>query len=439
MLQKLGLIVLLLMLTPSFLFSQDEPKQLELTLEEAQDYALENNLQVRNTILDIEAARKKVWETTAIGLPQVNGAVDYQHIPGDLPTFDFTDPMTGESSPIKLGVKNSTTYSVTLSQLVFSGEYIVGLQASKTYLQISKLSHEKTALDTRENVMSSYLSALILERNKSILDSSLANIKKLLKETTKMYEQGFLQSTDVDQLQITYNTLLNSQKSVERQLDISYKLFKILLGAEIDSRLVLTDELNQLEERLLKENGSSEEFRLDQNIDYRLMKNQEEVSELNLKREKTKYLPSLSAFYSYQDKTNKAAFDFTINHILGVQASIPLFSSFQRNAMVQQAKIELEKNQNNTALLENNLRTQAAQARFTYRNAVEKYTIAGQNMKLAKNIMNNTAKKYQEGMASSMEFTQANDKYLQTQSDYINALFEVFSAKIALDKLLNEL
>ena len=436
---KFFIVFILLLLGVFGSRAQEKTTTLELSLQEALDYALQNNITLQNAALDIEAARKKVWETTAIGLPQVNGNFNYQHIPGDLPTFDMADPMTGETQSIKLGVKNSSTYSLTLSQLIFSGEYIVGLQASKTFLKISQLSHEKQNIETKNGVITSYVSLLILERNKAITDSSLQNIESLLYETKQLYKQGFMEETDVDQLQITYNSLVNTQKTIERQIDISRKLFKVLLGADINAPLVLTDDLDHLEASMIQSAATIPEFDLMENVDYRLAENQERVSELNYKREKTKYLPNVSAFYTYQDKTNKAAFDFTINNIIGVNVDVPIFSSFQRNALVKQAKIELEKAQNNKALAAKNLVIQSQQARFNFLEAKEKYDLAHQNLKLSEKVFENTSQKYKQGIVSSMELTQANNTFLQTQSEYINALFELYKTKIELDKILNEL
>ncbi|MEE4198435.1 MAG: TolC family protein [Bacteroidales bacterium] len=436
--EKLILVLMALMLVFSAGRAQEQPT-MEISLQEALDYALQNNILLQNAALDIEAARKKVWETTAIGLPQVNGNFNYQHIPGELPTFDMMDPTTGEMQSIELGVKNSSTYSLTLSQLIFSGEYIVGLQASKTFLRISQLSHEKQNLETRNGVITSYVSVLILERNKSITDSSLQNIRLLLHETQQLYRQGFMEETDVDQLQITYNSLVNTRKTIERQIDISRKLFKVLLGADLNTRLVLTDKLEQLESAMIHPAEEIPAFSLSENIDFRLAENQERIQELNYKREKTKYLPTISAFYTYQDKTNKAAFDFTINNIVGVNVEVPIFSSFQRNARVKQARIEMEKARNNKELAAENLQVQSQQAKYSFLEAREKYELAEQNLVLSKKVFKNTSEKYKQGMVSSMELTQANNTYLQTQTEYINALFELYKTKIELDKILNEL
>ncbi len=288
-------------------------------------------------------------------------------------------------------------------------------------------------------MITSYVSVLILERNKAITDSSLQNIESLLNETKQLYKQGFMEETDVDQLQITFNSLVNTQKTIERQIDISRKLFKVLLGSDLNTALVLTDDLEQLEASMIHSSAAIPEFNLTENIDYRLAENQEKISELNYKREKTKYLPTISAFYTYQDKTNQAAFDFTINNVLGINIDVPIFSSFQRNAMVKQAKIELEKAQNSKTLAAENLVIQSQQARYNFLEAKDKYELANQNLELSKKVFDNTSKKYKQGMASGMELTQTNNTYLQTQTEYINALFELYKSKIELDKILNEL
>jgi outer membrane protein len=458
----------LLLILPLWGFSQQD-SIISFSIDEAQQYAIENNLNFKNAVLDVDAAEKKVWETTAIGLPQISGNLNYQHIPGELPTFDFgadsstielynyifaslnmlsdnagitLPPMpnmdSGDGEPLTLGVKNSTTYSVTVSQLVFSGEYLVGLQASKTYLQISKLSLENQGIDLRADVLNNYISILILENNLGIINTSVENMESLVNETRKMSEEGFMESTDADQLQITLNTLINARNTIQRQIDVSYMLFKITLGADLNSNIELSQDINSVYDQIITKTVS-DDFDISNNINYRMIENQVKISELSLKREKTKYLPTISAFYNYQDKTNKASFDFTINHIIGVNLDMPIFSSFQRNAQVQQAKIEYQKSVNNQILLEDNLKAQAQLLRYNFINALEKYKVTQQNVDLSKNVFENTTKKYKQGMVSSMDLTQANNTYLQAESDNTNALLTLLQTKIELEKILNEL
>jgi outer membrane protein len=435
--------------------SQDTIRQ--FSLREAQDYALENNYSHLNANLDIESARKEVWATTAIGLPQVSGTVNYQHVPGEIPTFNigagfmpiinrlneihpgqFDDIMQGLSqSESAIAVKNSTTYSLTVNQLVFSGEYIVGLQASRTFLQLSQNAKEKSEDEMKANVASGYYTALVLEENKNILDSTLVNLEKLLKETKAFVETGFLEETDFDQLQVTYNTVENSLNAIDRQIEVSYLLFKIQLGMGLEEKVVLTESIQDFLLQMNPDQLISEEFNLQENIDYRMLETQEQIQALSLKREKSKFLPSVNAFYTYTDRTNRPDFDFTINHVIGLGVNVPIFSSGQKLARVQQAQIELEKAKNNKAQTADNLIMGVDQARNQFQNAFEKYKTQQKNVALTKKIYDRTLIKYKEGMASSLDLTQANNQYLDSNSAYTNAILELLNAKITLDKTLN--
>lgn len=460
---KVGFLLLGMMIT-TFSWSQLNDSSFTMSLQEAQDYALKNNLNKKNSVLDIAAAKKRVWETTAIGLPHIDGSASYQYIPGELPKFEFdmggqnqlyeyiftslsslgypppsSLTETEEEESPTIAQKNSTTYSATLSQLIFSGEYIVGLQASKTYLEISKINDEKTALDIKQSIAQGYFSVLTLEENLSIVDSSLENLQVTLNETKAMYKQGLLESTDVDQLELTINTLKNSQKVIERQVELSYRLLKIQLNINQDADLKLADNLEKLKNQHIPQMLDKESFDPTQTIDFKLIDNQERVAELNLKRQKSMSLPNLSAFYRYQDKINAPDLDFTINHVIGVNLNVPIFSSFQRSAQVQQKKIELQKTRNNKKLVERNITLQEQQARYDFNNALDKYNYNKKNVELSKKILKKTTIKYKQGTASSLEVTQTTNQYLDSHSKLNSALLELLNAKIKYDKLSNNL
>ena len=103
------------------------------SLEDAINFAMENNYEIINAEKDVEAAKQRVLETTAIGLPQINAFVDYNNnialptslIPGDF----FGQP--GEEVEIQFGTKYNATLHASATQLIFSGEYLVGLKAAR--------------------------------------------------------------------------------------------------------------------------------------------------------------------------------------------------------------------------------------------------------------------------------------------------------------------
>ncbi len=429
------------------------------TLHEAQEYALKHNYEIKNSLLDIRKSKKKVWETTAIGLPQISGSVYYQHIPGDIPTFNFGEAMLplfnildslhpgafasfGEDmgdSESAIAVKNATTYGLTVSQLVFNGEYIVGLQAAKTFLSLSENAKEKQDLETKQAVSSSYYSILALEKNMAILDTSIANLNSTLYEFRIMGENGFIEDTEVDQIELTLRNTQNAARTLEQQIELSYKLFKLLLGINLESHIILTQNLEEFLVSVETDSPLYSNFNISENIDYKVLETQERISELSLKRERSKYLPVVSAFYSYTDVTNKPDFDFTINHIIGLNVNIPIFSSGQRVAQVQQAKIELEKTRNIKDVATENIRLMVEQAEYDLEKSIEKFNNEQFNIELSKRIYQKTLVKHKEGMASSLDLAQAHNQYLNSNSNYTNSILELLTSKLNYDKILNNL
>ena len=457
---RFGLIWLLL--TGSIIAKgQSGDSTYSFTLEEARAYAIENNKNIDNAEIDIEIAKRQVWETTAIGLPQVNGYANYQHIPGDIPEFSFaSDPnslfgqlisgafqagwidttrLPEEEGGQSIAVKNSIIYGVNVNQLIFSGEYIVGLQASKTFKQLSEYGLENQILTVKENISNSYFTILSLQNNYDILQASLKNLKSSLGEMQAMHEQGFVEETEVSQFRINVANVENALTSVENQVEISKKLFKIQMGMEVEDKVLLTESLDDILFKLLPEKTEPGEFDVEENITYKTLETQVGLNELSVKREQSKYLPSLSANYSYTDRTNEPDFNFTIKHTIGVSLNVPIFSSGSRRSKVQQAELELQKSRNNKETLRKSLLMQAEQARFNYESALRQYKNEKNSLDLAKMILDRTSIKYKEGMASSFDLTQAQNQFLDSSANYTRSIIEMLSAKIALNKILNNL
>ncbi len=441
-------------LMPFILMAQNTEKK-SFTLEQAQKFAVENSVNVKNATIDTEIAKKKVWETTAIGLPQISGSVGYQNtftVPemsfGGYVDWQSMDPLTpvvpadvlahyvmGE--PMELGVAQNVTWDITVSQLVFSGEYIVGLQAAKTYKQISELSVVKSEIETKALISDTYILVQVLQENQKIISVTLENTEELLVEMQATNKAGLLDKTSVDQFQLTVHNLRNALSSVEKQIETMKILLKYQMGMDINQEIELTE---SAEEIFSKVNGTSlllTEFNVNNHIDYQILETQEKVTMLSLKREKATVLPTLSAFYKHQEQVESAAFNFFSPDMLGATLSIPLFSSGTRHSKIQQSKLELIKIQNTKEDVENALTMQVVQNKNIFITALEKHQLEKENLELAKNIYNNTLIMFRNGSASSLEVTQAQNQMLTSQTNYYNSIMELLQAKNNLDKALN--
>ena len=443
-------------------FAQDKQAvTTTLSLKQAQDYAVKNNANSRNSSIDMEIAKKKIWETTAIGLPQLSAQVNYQHL-FTVPelslggsTYLATSlpagaPITSDDinnkkvymgftpgAPIKLGVANNTTLDLTVSQLIFSGEYIVGLQATKVFYMMTDQSRQKTEIDLKENIANTYAMALVFEQTLMVLNQSSENTNKTLSDMQQMLKQGLVENTDVDQIELVTLTLKNAISSMSRQIDATYDLLKFQLGMPFADKVVLSDNLESISNAVNLETLIGTQFNINNNLDYQILLTSEEISKLNLKREKSTYLPNVAAVYRHNEMMNEPAFNFNPKDVIQVAMSIPIASSGMRNSKVQQRKLELQKVTNTKDNVANGLQLQYITTRNELTTAFEKYLNDKRNIELTKRILDKSLIKFKEGLASSRDITEFLNQYLTAQSNMYSSMLSLISAKNKLDKLNN--
>ncbi|PKP16111.1 MAG: transporter [Bacteroidetes bacterium HGW-Bacteroidetes-23] len=430
--------------------AQETKKSYSFSLQQAIDHALQYNYTAINSGRDIEAAKKKKWETTAAGLPQINAGLDYannfklqtQAVSGNL--FD-PDGDPNQISTFAFGTKHSMVARSTLSQLIFDGSYIVALQASKTYLQYYESSKKKTDLEVREMIINSYGNVLLAEENIAILEKNKATLDKTLFDTEQTFKNGLIEEENVEQLKITLSSINSSLNYTKRLKDISYNMLKINLGIELEEDLSLTDKLENLTNSNLDMALTGSSFEVKNSIDYALSTNFVEQRTLEMKLEKSKFLPSLSANLNFGYNAFGDQFEFFTQNQrwfnysnLGVGLNVPIFSSFGKNAKVQQSKIALEQAQTQLTETEQRLKLQYQNAKSDYEYSVEQYFSSKENLSLAERIEKKQQVKFTEGLSTSFEFTDAQRQLYSAQQSYLQSMVDVISRKAALEKAIGK-
>lgn len=436
---------LLILLTASTTLSSWA--QQSFSLKQARAYALEHNYQSKNAAFDIEIAKQKIKETTAIGLPQLNGKVGYNNYikqPVQLVPAEFFGGNPGEFSPLVFGTQQNVTSDITATQLLFDGSYIVGLKAAKAYLSLSKNQQRLTDLEVQEAVTDAYHMVLVAEDNVGILETSVVKIKRLWKETQAMYDNGFVAESDVDQMAINYKNIENSYNNAMNQADVARKMLNFQLGLGLETAIVLTDEIADLAKIESDQGFFQSTFDVSQNANYIMAQTNVELKTLSMKNEKAKFLPSLSMFASHQQNAFANEFNFLSSDaqwfpttLVGVNLNVPIFSSGMRMRKVKQATIEVKKAEQMMRQATQGAELAMLNAKTTYNNALAIYQNQTQSLRLAEKIKDKTTIKYQEGISTSFELTQAENQYLTTQGQYIQATFNLLTAKNQLDKALN--
>jgi outer membrane protein len=441
---------LLLLLFSPLMKGQEAPPQ-AFSLQQAIDYAVKNGYSVKNAATDIEIANKKVKETRAIGIPQLTadaGFNNFLNIPISVVDASAFNPLAPPGALVRIpfGVKHNMNYGYTASWLAFNGEYLVGLQAAKTYLEISKKTLRKSEIDTKESVSKAYYTVLILEENKKILKENISNLEQSIAQTAAFNKEGFIEELDVDRLNLLMSNLKNTLATLEQQKVLAEKLLKFQMGFDVNATITLSEELNNVVNIASSGIDTEPKFDVKNSIDYALLETSYRVSLLNTKRLKANYLPTLSTFYSWKENRlgnefenlSDPTFRVTGGTIVGLNLSVPIFQGFGQSARVSQAKLETKKIEVQQMQQQQGYALQSSQSLTEFTTALDTYKSNKEAVELAEKIKSRTTIKYNEGVGSSVEVLQAQSELLSAQSNYINSIFQLLNARVTLDKNLNK-
>jgi len=443
---KLITVSIILMLFQNNITAQETPNDtLSFSISKARTYALEHNYKMQNARQDVLAANKKVWETTAIGLPQIDGKIDYNNnlIVGTMPLTISNPDGTEQTSYIQMGSPHSATLSLTVSQLIFDGSYIVGLQAAQTYRKISELAEVKSENLVEESVTNAYGGVILSEEIVKILTANVKTLEKNLMQATAYYENGLSEEQNVEQLQILLSTTKNLLFRSERDLETNTQMLKYVLGVNMSQPISLENGVEFLLIDNIDMRIADKQFVSENSIDIHIEDNKVKSQELLKKLEQSKYLPSINAFYNTKQDAFGNSFTFLDSdqdwfggQVVGVSMNIPIFSSGSRYSKVQQAKIELVKAKNTRLEVEQNLLMNVQMAKNVYLSAINQYYTAKDNMELSKKIRKKEEIKFFEGMSTSLDLSNAEVQMFDTQKSYIGSIQALIAAKAALDRLL---
>ena len=409
-----------------------QAQTLQISLEQAQQYAVEHNAAMQNADLDVKKAEMERWKTFSSMLPQVKAGFDYQNMCG------YEMVMGSGLMSMHIPMDPNGTFSVTAS-VALTGAQIVGSLLQNISVQMTDITRQQTEQQTRANVKNVYVSILVMEETVGLLDSSLANLERLAATSQASVDVGAAEQVDADKLQVQVATLKSSINSTKRSLQALRNSLLLQLGADVNADVQLTTDLNQIlsVERATQVLGQG--FDITKNYNYQLLEQSEKLAKRNVTMAWMDFTPTLSVYYQYSKKVyfGEEGMNMTPPNMVGASVSLPLFSSGSRAANIKSAKIALQETANSRRQAEDGLRVQYNQLCYDLASALETYDIQRRNLDVTQRVFNNLTEKYNYGRASSLEVTNASTDIISAQSSYIQAVMSVVSAQIALENLLN--
>lgn len=417
--------------------------QQAFTLEEAVQYGIRNHASARYDTIKIRDADAQIRSLKATGLPQVNGAVDYNYfieVPQLVIPKEF-DP-TGQGGSVSFQLRNSLAMGVNMGMLAFDGSYIVALKAAKSYRDFVAIQAQQTPVNLRNSITQAYYSVLLAQRNRDQLAKNLTVLQELRKETAAIIESGFSEKLDVDRIDLSINTLETTLKNLDRGLDIVKSLLKFQMQYPADQDIVLKDSFDDLfRQAALTDEQSVASLNLNNRVEYRLLGKGIELAGLDLERYRKGYLPSLSIIGSFQrtlqsDNIFRSGGFWLPTSVVGLSLSVPIFDGFMKQANIQRARLTLEKTRLDRSEFERAVNLEVKNARESYLNALETVKDREKAVLLAEEIFKVAQVKYREGVGSSFEVRQAEADLYSAQANFISAQYEVINSRFALQQAL---
>lgn len=429
---------LLTLATAAFRANAQQASSNNFSLQQAIDYSLKNSPNYLNADLDLQNAEYKRKEITGLGLPQINGSIDlkdYLAIPTSLLPGQFFGAPAGTYIPVKFGTKYNATAGFDASQLLFSSDYIVGLQAAKEFINLSKINVQRSKVDLASAVSKAYYNVLVNRERIKLLDINIVRLQKLYNDTKALNQQGFVEQIDVERLEVQLNNLKTEKEKTDRLIGLSENLLKFQMGYKIADAISLTDSLsfNNKEVSTL----SAGKIDVTKRADYQLLQSQQSLNKLDVKRQKMGYLPTLAAYGAFQYNAQRQEFDFFDGKkdwfnvaLIGAKLNISVFDGLQRNYRVQQAKIAVLKGENTLKNVEMVAELEANVADISYTNAYASLQTQKRNMELAQHVFDVAQKKFTEGVGSNLEITTAESSLKEAQTNYYNSVYDMLVAEI---------
>jgi outer membrane protein TolC len=441
------LVLLILPLFPTY-------SQTRYSLQEAIQYGTTHNISVKNTQTDAQSAESRIGEIRAVGLPQVSASVSLldnliiqrAFLPAVF--FDQNAPSDAPPIAVQFGVKYSGNAALQLNQILFNAQWLLGLKAAQAYRELAVKNITQSKIQVAESVSKAYYSVLVAEERAKLLDLNIQRLDSLTREMSAMNQKGFVEKLDVDRLEVSLNNLKTERTKVQNLVDLSYYMLKFQMGMKLDEQILLTDRINEADvDRIAAEvkadDGSN--FSYDQRIDYSILKNNLQLSEMDVENNKRGYYPTVAAFAGYGYNTGRNSFGDIFsspwfnNANIGLSINIPVFDGFTKKYKIQQAKFTVDKVKQGLSLVEQSIDLQIRSANITIINGLETLKTQKRNLELAQEVVRVSKIKYQSGTGSNIEVINAESALKESQTNYFASLYDLLLAKVDLDKAKGKL
>ncbi|HSY60345.1 MAG TPA: TolC family protein [Cytophaga sp.] len=431
------LIVFLSFFYPVQAHSQQSTDSLlqEATLPAIIQYALKKQPAVQQSLIDEKITELQIKSKLSEWYPQVNFDYLYQH------NFKVQTSVIG-GNPVRLGVNNTSAFQFSASQNIFDRDILLASRTKGNVALQSKQQTENTKIDVVVNVSKAFYDVLATEQQIKVGDENIVRLEKSFHDAKAQYDAGIVDKTDYKRATIALNNAKALRKTNQESLRAKTEYLKSLMNYPETGILDITYDSVALENDIALDTLRIIDYK--QRVEYRQLETQRKLLEANVKYNKWSYLPSISANGAYNfnylnNDFGKLYNQSFPNSYAGLTLAFPIFQGGKRKYETQQAEWQLKRVDLALVAAKNSINAEYSAALADYKASLANYLTIRENVLLAREVYDVIQLQYRSGIKTYLEVVTAEADLRTSEINYFNALYQVLSSKIDVQKSLGEI
>ena len=405
------------------------------TLENIIQYALKHQPAVQKSLLDEQITNSQINSRLADWYPQVDFNYNLQH--------NFQLPSTVfEGQVIQLGNRNTSTGNFAYNQNILNSDLLFAATTAKSTRKLAAQTTEANKINVVANVSKAFYDVLLTRQQIQVTQEDIVRLERSVKDAQNQYKSGLVDKTDYQRATISLNNAVALKRSNEAALKAKVEYMKSLMGYPLHGNLDVVYDSLKMEDQVSLDVASSPDYK--SRIEYQALQTQRKLQQANVQHAKNSFIPVLAGFADYNlNYLNNSISDlYKVNYpsaYAGITLAFPIVHGGKRWMAIKQAKWQLKKTDWDLSDLQNNINAQYAQAKANYESSLANYTALKENMTLAQSVYNTVQMQYRSGVKAYLEVITAESDLRTSQINYFNALYQVLSSKIDLERAIGQL
>lgn len=414
-----------------------------LTLSQCVTFALKNQPTVRQAAIDEAINEKNIRISLSQWLPQVTSSALYDYyFKGSPITSPGASSSTASPATTQSNINNLSTLSLQANQVIYNNDVLQAAKAAKYSRQYYKQNTASSQINVVSDVSKAFFDVLLSQRQLDILNEDIVRLQRSLKDAYSRYQAGASDKTDYKQATISLNNSIASRKQTEEAIKSKIAYLKQIMGLGADSQLSLSYDSSRYESEAAIDTNQKLDF--NNRIEYQLLQTEKSLDVVNVNYYKYGFLPSLSATAAYNWVYLSNSFSNLYNSsypngYVGLTLNLPIFTGTKRLQNLSKARLEVDRADLDIANTKNTINTEYVESLAGYKSNYTNWQLLKQNVSLAGDVYKVVSLQYREGIKTYLDVIVAQSDLRTAELNYYNALFQVLSSKIDLEKALGTL